>query len=336
MLGCILAGTTSALSMKQVADKWKGVGGSTSKCSVAVAVAWAESKGNPKARGQNSDSYDRGLWQINSKWHRDVSDSCAYDAKCNAQQAKRISSNGNNWSPWATYKHGLHKRYLNDAKKACGGGGWFDEADNEVGDYRVGIELSTKWDVARPDFSKPKASTGCITYGMQLCKTGYKVFSVPNLRRPECGGKPTNCLPADQPPANRCRRFHSNIKCPVGSVKKFVLNSAQPGCNRIPVCYVVAKPVPQPRSKMLKDYVNKFDRLDAAAGNPIMYDQEDEYDRLDEDVGIRYIPGRDRTWPQFDQSDEDVGGRIWRGYDPCECGKTSWGACRPCMTTRRI
>jgi len=104
-------------------------------------------------------------------------------------------------------------------------------------------------------------------------------------------------------------------------VKKFVLNSAQPGCNRIPVCYVDAKPVPQPRSKMLKDYVNKFDRLDAAAGRPIMYDQEDEYDRLDED---------DRRWPQFDQSDEDVGGRF------CKCGKTSWGACRPCGTTKRI
>jgi hypothetical protein len=271
LLGCILAGTSSALSMKQVADKWKGVGGSTSKCSVAVAVAWAESKGNPKARGQNSDSYDRGLWQINSKWHRDVSDSCAYDAKCNAQQAKRISSNGNNWRPWATYKNGLHKRYLNDAKKACGGGGWFDEADNEIGDYRVGVEFSTKWDVAPKIGRKP--SFGCRIYGMRRCKPGYKVFSVPNLRRPECGSVPTNCLPVDQPPANRCRPFHTNIECPVGSLKQFVLNSAQPGCNRIPVCYAVAKPVPQTRSKMLKDYANKFDALD-------------------EDVGIRWEPRR--------------------------------------------
>ena len=134
LLCCILAATTSALSMKQVADKWKGVGGSTSTCATAVAVAWAESKGNPRARGQNSDSYDRGLWQINSKWHSHISDSCAYDAKCNAVHAKRISSNGNNWSPWTTYRKGLHKRYMNEAKKACGGGGWFDEADNEAFD----------------------------------------------------------------------------------------------------------------------------------------------------------------------------------------------------------
>ena len=35
-------------TLKEVADKWKGVGGSTSKCNVAVAVVWAESKGNPK------------------------------------------------------------------------------------------------------------------------------------------------------------------------------------------------------------------------------------------------------------------------------------------------
>eukprot|EP00943_MAST-04B_sp_MAST-4B-sp1_P002732 g2732.t1 len=309
LLGCILAGTTSALSMKQVADKWKGVGGSTSKCSVAVAVAWAESKGNPKARGQNSDSYDRGLWQINSKWHPDVSDRCAYDAKCNAQQAKRISSNGNNWRPWATYKDGLHKRYLNDAKKACGGS--FDVADNEVGDYRVGIEFSTKWDVA------PQRTFDCPIYSMQMCKPGYKVFSVPNLKRPECGSSPTSCLPADQPPANRCRPFHTNIECPVGSLKKFVLNSAQPGCNRIPVCYAVAKRVPQTRSKMLKDYVNRFDRLDAAAGRPIIYDQED-------DVGISLRP-----WTP-------PGGRI---PVPCKCGSFHSryrSLCRPCMVAKRL
>jgi hypothetical protein len=314
LLGCILAGTTSALSMKQVADKWKGVGGSKSKCSVAVAVAWAESKGNPKARGQNSDSYDRGLWQINSKWHRDVSDSCAYDAKCNAQQAKRISSNGNNWRPWATYKNGLHKRYLNDAKKACGGGGWFDEDENEVGEGRVGIEFSTKWDVARPDFSK----YSCTRYMMKRCKPGYKVFTVPNLFQPKCGGIPTDCLPADQPPANRCRPFYQNIKCPVGYVKRTVSNSAQPGCRGIPVCYAVAKPVPQTRSKMLKDYVNKFDRS--------------QFDQSNEDVGLSM------KWP--DEGMRPL--RSWStmprmpGQSRCQCGKYKNGACRMCYRMQRI
>lgn len=259
---CILAATTSALSMKQVADKWKGVGGSTSKCSVAVAVAWAESRGDPRARGQNSDSYDRGLWQINSKWHPDVSDSCAYDAKCNAAQAKRISSNGNNWRPWATYNHGRHKQFLSAAQKACGGGGWFDEADggwfdeadNNVGDYRVGVEFSTRWDVApaRKQIASSKLF-GCPMYMPARCQPGYKVFSVPS-KRPECGSKPTGCLPADEPPANRCRPFYKNIKCPVGAARKYVVNSEQPGCDRIPVCYVMYadRSVPVIRSKMLR------------------------------------------------------------------------------------
>ena len=251
LLCCILAATTSALSMKQVADKWKGVGGSTSTCATAVAVAWAESKGNPRARGQNSDSYDRGLWQINSKWHSHISDSCAYDAKCNAVHAKRISSNGNNWSPWTTYRKGLHKRYMNEAKKACGGGGWFDEADNEAFDTAP----------ERLPFR------GCRMYARQLCQPGYTVFSVPNLERPECGAKPTGCLPVDQPPANRCRAFYKNM-CPPGSVRRFVLNSAQPGCDKIPICYV-SQPVPQNRYKMLKDYAAKFDQFDE--------DDEDDY-----------------------------------------------------------
>ena len=54
------------------------------------------------------------------------------------------------------------------------------------------------------------------------------------------------------PPANRrCSPFYSNIRCPSGSVKKFVLNSAEPWCERIPVCYV-AEPVPHARSNRLR------------------------------------------------------------------------------------
>ena len=123
------------LSMSGVASVWKRNGGSSSACPTAVAVAWAESRGDTKARGQNSNSYDRGLWQINSYWHRDVSDSCAYDKNCNAKNAVRISSNGGKWSPWATYNDGLHRRWMNDAKKACGGS--FDVMEENVGGGKV-------------------------------------------------------------------------------------------------------------------------------------------------------------------------------------------------------
>ena len=117
--GLVLVTATDALSMNQVASLWKQNGGSSSSCPTAVAVAWAESRGNPKATGRNSDSYDRGLWQINSKWHPDVSDSCAYNAACNAKNAVRISSGGSRWSPWATYNNGLHHQFMGQANSAC-------------------------------------------------------------------------------------------------------------------------------------------------------------------------------------------------------------------------
>ena len=47
---------------------------------LALAVAEAESSFNPKAEHKNADgSADRGLYQINSKWHPEVSEAQAYD-----------------------------------------------------------------------------------------------------------------------------------------------------------------------------------------------------------------------------------------------------------------
>ena len=149
---CFLAATGNAarISMSQVASYWKRAGGSTSSCPTAVAVAWAESRGDTKAKGYNSNSVDRGLWQINSYWHRDVSDSCAYDAACNAKAAVRISSRGSKWSPWATYNDGLHHRWMNDARRACGS---YDEAEEGVGQdgYTVGVKYKITWDQAEPE-----------------------------------------------------------------------------------------------------------------------------------------------------------------------------------------
>lgn len=75
----------------------------------AVCVAMAESGGNPGATNTNDDSHhsvDRGLWQINNYWHREVSDTCAYTPKCAAGAAHRISNGGSSWSAWATWQNG--------------------------------------------------------------------------------------------------------------------------------------------------------------------------------------------------------------------------------------
>lgn len=81
----------------------------------AVAVAMAESGGRENARGVNSDSrrtVDRGPWQINSYWHREVPDAEAYNYDAAARHAFRISGGGRNWSPWTTYKTGAYRRYI--------------------------------------------------------------------------------------------------------------------------------------------------------------------------------------------------------------------------------
>jgi Lysozyme like domain/Ricin-type beta-trefoil lectin domain len=63
-------------------------------------------------------SYDRGLWQLNSKYQPDVSDSCAFDPQCNANNAYRISADGTSFAPWAVYGSDIYVRYLGPAQRA--------------------------------------------------------------------------------------------------------------------------------------------------------------------------------------------------------------------------
>jgi hypothetical protein len=88
----------------------------------AVAVALAESGGNPHAVGVNSDSYrsrDRGLWQINDHWHPEVTDAAAFSPASNAAAAYRISHNGGDFSPWSTWHNGLAQAQLGRATLAA-------------------------------------------------------------------------------------------------------------------------------------------------------------------------------------------------------------------------
>ncbi|WP_330277480.1 FG-GAP-like repeat-containing protein [Lentzea sp. NBC_00516] len=90
---------------------------------VAVAVGMAESRCDPSARYVNSDSHnsvDRGLWQINDYWHPEVSDTCAYNAQCNANAARKIYDQADGWTPWSTYKSGRYKQFVDDARAAIG------------------------------------------------------------------------------------------------------------------------------------------------------------------------------------------------------------------------
>lgn len=117
----------AVLTDKQIAGYAAGAGFKGTAEQTAIAVALAESGGNPNATNQNKNSAgqvtstDRGLWQINNVYHSEVSDSCAFSPACAATQTYRISSGGSNWTPWTTYKTGAYQKYMGRAQTAMGG-----------------------------------------------------------------------------------------------------------------------------------------------------------------------------------------------------------------------
>ena len=97
-----------------------GLSCSGSRIAIAVAVAKAESGFRPRITNTagNAHGIDRGLWQINSYWHPNVSATCAFSPSCNARAMARISSYGTKWSPWWTYKNGKHQPFMAQARSA--------------------------------------------------------------------------------------------------------------------------------------------------------------------------------------------------------------------------
>lgn len=113
----------ATLSDKEIAAFVTQAGFTGGGATMAVAIALAESGGNPKAQGFNKSgnkvlSVDRGLWQFNSVYHAEVTDACAYDPRCAAQAVYRVSSHGTNWQAWSTYMNGSYRAYLGRAQSA--------------------------------------------------------------------------------------------------------------------------------------------------------------------------------------------------------------------------
>lgn len=116
------------LSINEVVCLARSVGVPNDQLATCVAIANAESQFNTDARSTNPPrpghcphgSTDRGLWQINDCWHPEVSDTCAFDANCNAEAMFRISGGGRNWSQWTTYGNGRgpYRMYLPAAEMA--------------------------------------------------------------------------------------------------------------------------------------------------------------------------------------------------------------------------
>jgi hypothetical protein len=111
----------STLTPAQIAGVSSRAGFAGSNLVIAVAVALAESGGNPEATHQNSDSHhsvDYGLFQINSYWNASYLKQGNWkDPQQNAQMAYAIYK-ANGWGDWVTYKTGAYMSHITTANTA--------------------------------------------------------------------------------------------------------------------------------------------------------------------------------------------------------------------------
>jgi murein DD-endopeptidase MepM/ murein hydrolase activator NlpD len=92
-----------------------------------VAVAQAESGLVTNQRHTNADgSVDRGILQINNKWHPEVSDAQADDPGIAFKIGWNLSKHGTDFTQWNAWKNGSYKKYLPGGTTATAGlsGGW--------------------------------------------------------------------------------------------------------------------------------------------------------------------------------------------------------------------
>lgn len=111
---------TGTLGIDEIANLLLTHGFPTQKgAEVGTAIVLCESAGKIKATHTNTDgSVDRGLWQINKRWHPDITDACAFNPACSTMAASRISGLGTNFGAWSCYKSGAYKQHLAAAERA--------------------------------------------------------------------------------------------------------------------------------------------------------------------------------------------------------------------------
>lgn len=103
----------TALTPSQIEQYAYNAGFRGDALKLAVAVALAESAGNPSAynpelaAGTKAGSGSRGLWQIYGSAHPQYNNNAVYDPQANANAAYSVyKSAGESFRPWSTYLNG--------------------------------------------------------------------------------------------------------------------------------------------------------------------------------------------------------------------------------------
>jgi len=148
----IIFNMANRLSAAQIAQLAQNAGFSGENLSVAVAIALAESGGNPSAynpetavktpNGQGSF----GLWQIYLFKHPEFAGQNLYDPQTNANIAFFISSNGTNFNPWSTFnpRDGSTPRYLAHVADADAAVASLNQAPETVADNTTPVCVCTQ------------------------------------------------------------------------------------------------------------------------------------------------------------------------------------------------
>lgn len=137
----------------------------------AVAIEQAESSLVATAsntRG-NSAGTDRGIWEINSAYHPEVSNLQAYDPLLASQQAFRIyQQSGNSFRQWSTYVSGAYQKFLGNVGNLAGFiPQWFQQNTSQG----YGVNGETGNDIATP-FHTPISTL----YGGTVLDAGYHPY----------------------------------------------------------------------------------------------------------------------------------------------------------------
>lgn len=104
----------SRLNEFQIAGYALAAGFPPAEIATAVAVALAESGGDPAATNHNTNgSYDYGLFQINTVHGALLTQGDKFNPLDNAKMALTVwSGAGNKWTPWSVYKSGVYRAQL--------------------------------------------------------------------------------------------------------------------------------------------------------------------------------------------------------------------------------